>query len=330
MLNRAVMFAPLICILIILPTATPVFGWTHFSTSGDWVECERYHFIRNGTGIAGTAEWNNTVANFSGYWFMLHNVTWENYREWWQFDTAHEFYIRVKIETCCGTVFVVTRLGGRTDIFGLMNTFHVSVGASSNVSTWDQVPLTIPSFSTYGWDVAGWNPEEFQLFIIPEGGQTRIVWLWTVGEKNIAYTTVLLFEIDPSAAVTLTYEHSGDGYAEGWVSDSFTLPSLPSYEDIKSGWIAWLSNALGIDLGAAIATLLAMVKLFFEVVKITLPLLGAIVFFWIMDTIFTAVTTGQVRLIGDMFLKIYDIIISIWRTLVNIIDTIWDLITFWS
>jgi hypothetical protein len=37
-----------------------------------------------------------------------------------------------------------------------------------------------------------------------------------------------------------------------------------------------------------------------------------------------------VRLIGDMFLRIYEMLMAIWRTLVGIIETIWDLITFWS
>lgn len=331
-LERKAALPALLCALVILPALiAPVSGWTNLYTSGDWVECQRHHFIKDGDNT-GEAAWNETVAGFNGYWLMLHNVTWENYREWWWFDSMNAFYIRLQITTGDGTAYVITRLGGRTDIFGLMNTFHVSVGASSNATSWDMVPLTIPSFSTYGFDVAGWNPEEFQLFVIPESGQTKIVWIWAVGDKNIAYTTVLDFAIGGccNASITLTYAHEGYGHVEGYVSDSFTLPTLPPYEDIKSGWLAWLSNALGIDLGSAIATLLMMVRLFFEVVKLTLPILGAIVFLWMMDTIFTSVITGEVRLIGDMFLKIYDVIIAIWRTLVTIIQTIKDLITFWS
>ncbi len=322
--------AALLCVLVCLPAmAAPVSGWTPVITTGDWVLAERDHFIKEGDN-SGYAEWNEAVADFDGYWIMVHNVTWENYREWWQFWTTNDFYVRLKIETSGGTLLAVTRMGGLTDFFGALNTFHVSVGASTEATSWDQVPLIVPSFSSYGLDVTGWNPEEFQLFVKPEANQTKLVWIWTVGDKNLAHTVVCPLVLDGPATVTLIYEHSGYGHIEGYVSDSFSLPLMPPYEDFKSGWLSWLSNALGIDFGAAIATLLIIVRLFFEAVRLTVPLLGAIVFLWMIDTVFTAITTGEVRLIGDMFLRIYDVVMSIWRTLVGIIEAIWDVITFWS
>jgi len=52
-----------------------------------------------------------------------------------------------------------------------------------------------------------------------------------------------------TAAVTLIYEHKGDGYAEGYVADSFTVPSLPPHENFKTGVTGWISEVLGIDNG---------------------------------------------------------------------------------
>lgn len=316
-------------ILLLALVAAPVCCWTPVTTSGDWALIERDHFIKEGDN-SGYAEWTENVADFGGYWLMLHNVTWENYREWWYFWTYNDVYIKLEFETSGGTVMAVTKLHGATDFFGGLNTFHVSVGASTEATSWDQVPLIVPSFAYYGLDVTGWNPEEFQLFVKPEANQTKLVWMWTVGDRNVAHTVVCPVVLDGPATVTLIYEHSGYGYAEGYVGDSFTVPAMPPYEDFRSGWMEWLSHAIGIDLGAAISTLLIIVRLFFEAVRLTVPLLGAIVFLWMIDTIFTAITTGEVRLIGDMFLRIYEVVMSIWRTLVNIIEAIWDVITFWS
>jgi hypothetical protein len=317
--------------LLLALLATPVSAWTSGSTTGEWVLADRDHFIRNGTGVSGHAEWNAPVDAFNGYWFMLNNVTWKNYREWHQFSTINDFDIKINITSSTGSMLVITHLHGATDIFGLLNTFHVSVGASCNATSWDQVSLTTPTFAAYGWDLTGWNPEEFQLFIIPQSDKTQLTWVWNVNGKNVAYTMYCNSVLSgATAAVTLIYEHKGDGYAEGYVADSFTLPSLPPYEDFKTGVAGWISEVLGIDLSQAAAILTSIVVLFFAVVRMTIPLLGAIVFLWIMDTIFTAVTTGEVRLIGDMFLRIYEMLMAIWRTLVGIIETIWDLITFWS
>jgi hypothetical protein len=291
---------------------------------------DRTHILVNSTGGTTSTQFRTNVSDFNGYWFMLNNVTVINYRDWWDFETSNTLWIRLNISTAAGRALVVTKLQGGTSLFGLLNTFHVSVGASSNATSWEQVPITTPTFVAYGIEVTGWNPEEFQLFVIPESGQTRLVWIWNVNGKNVAYAVYCPVVLDGASEITLEYVHEGKGYFEGYVSDSFTLPSLPPYEDFRTGMAGWMSEVLGIDLSQAAAILTSIVVLFFAVVRMTIPLLGAIVFLWIMDTIFTAVTTGEVRLIGDMFLRIYEMLMAIWRTLVGIIETIWDLITFWS
>jgi len=86
---------------------------------------------------------------------MLNNVTWKNYREWHQFSTINDFDIKINITSSTGSMLVITYLYGATDIFGLLNTFHVSVGASCNATSWDQVSLTTPTFAAYGWDLTG-------------------------------------------------------------------------------------------------------------------------------------------------------------------------------
>ncbi|MEM3389408.1 MAG: hypothetical protein QXQ64_02375 [Candidatus Bathyarchaeia archaeon] len=326
-MKRAHVSALLVLLLALL--VTPVSAWTQITASGEWVLIERTRFVRNGTGISGYAEWGEAVADFNGYWLILNNVTWENYREWWQFETVNDFYIKLNITAGSNTALILTKLHGCNSFFGALNTFHASVGASANGS-WEQIPLVVPSFYSYGWNYYGWHPEEFQLYVIPEANRTKVMWVWNVGGKNVAHTVILPIVVDGPATVTLIYEHSGDGYAEGYVSDSFSLPSLPPYEDFKSGFAGWLSELIGIDLSFAVQILLTIVVLFVSIVRMTLPLLGLIVFLWIMDTIFTAITTGEVRLIGDMFLRIYDFVRAIWQTVVTIVQLIWDLITFWS
>lgn len=312
--------------LLLAFIVAPVHAWTQIEVSGNWTLCTPEHFIRNGTGISGYASWNENVTEFSGFWLMLHNVSWTNFREWWQPYTAQTFYIIVNITDASGTVTAVTRLKGETNLFGALNTFHVLVGAF-NTSTWDDTQLRPPGFSNF--DTILWNPAEFQLFIIPESNQTKIIWIWNVGEQNIGYTAIVDYVISNPVTVTLTYRHEGDGYAEGYVTSSFTLPTVPTYQETESNWLSAIQQSLGFMV-PAVMILLAMVRIFFEMVRLSLPLLGAIVFLWIMDTIFTAITTGEFRLIGEMFLKIYDFVRAIWQTIAAIIQAIWDLITFWS
>lgn len=301
-------------------------------SGGFYSSLEKEHFVVNGSGSC-SAQFVFNVPNFEGYFFRLDNLTWQNYHEWWEFETYNSFYIRLNITTDSGKALIVTKLTGGF-IFWLTDTFHESVGASSEADSFNQVTLTVPSFYCYGWEYYGWNPEEFQLFVVPEGSQTKVIWIWHINGKSVAYTQVLNVALDGDAVVTLEYEYSGNGYAEGYVQDSTALPIIPYYEDFKSGVAGWLSEiisgTLGIDLGYAVQILLTIVVLFIGMVRMSMPLLGAIVFLWIMDTIYTAVTTGEVRLIGDMFLRIYEVLMAIWRTLVGIIQAIWDLITFWS
>lgn len=322
MKDKAPLILPLLLLSVIVGSVN---AWTQVESSGSWTLCSPEHFIRNGTGITGYVAWNNSVSEFDGFWLMLHNVSWTNYREGWQFYTSQTFYIIVNITDASGTVTAVTRLKGETNFFGVLNTFHVLVGAFN--STWDDSKLRPPAFSNF--DTLLWNPAEFQLFVIPESNQTKIVWIWNTGDQNVGYEATVDHVISGSATVTLTYRHEGDGYAEGYVATGFSLPALPSYQLSESNWYTAIQQSLGF-LAPAVMILLAMIRIFFEMVKLSLPLLGAIVFLWIMDTIFTAITTGEVRLIGEMFLKIYDFVRAIWQTIAAIIEAIWDLITFWS
>ncbi len=321
-------FVPaLLCLLLALSMQPgAVLGWTPASTSGDWILADQGHFIRNGTGISGSASWDYS-ANFTGYWFMLHNVTWQNYRQWWQPYTAQTFYIVVNITDSSGSVLAVTRLKGETNFFGALNTFHVLVGAF-NTTSWDDINLRPPAFP-FNFGTILWNPSDFQLFVIPEGNQTKLVWIWNSDGQNIGYTAIIDRAVSGPVNATLTYRHDGDGYAEGYVADSFALPAVPSYQEGTANLLTTIQQSLGV-LAPAVMVLLALIQLFFEAVRLTLPLLGAIVFLWMMDTIFTAVSTGEVRLIGDMFLRIYDFVRAVWQTIAALIQTIWDLITFWS
>lgn len=192
------------------------------------------HIFVNGTGVSCQSNFTYTTSDFNGFWLKLYNVSWTNYREWWQFETFNRLYIKLNITTASGSALVVTKLHGGTSFFGLLNTFHVSVGASDEAQAWDQVPLTVPSFYAYGFDYYGWHPEEFELFVKPEANQTKIVWIWDVGGKKVAHTVMLPEVLDGSSTVRVTYEHEGDGLVEGYVTRSFTLPAMPYYEDFKS------------------------------------------------------------------------------------------------
>lgn len=61
-----------------------------------------------------------------------------------------------------------------------------------------------------------------------------------------------------------------------------------------------------------------------------LPILPFIFLFYVLDVVVSSVMHGNVKLIGDFALKIWDFLRELWDTLVNFGRLIWDTITFWT
>lgn len=332
-------FAVIFLMLFMFSMLTPVYAWSPVNRSGDWVICERTHWKKEGWN-EGYAEWNEVVSNFNGYWIRVDTATWENWREWWQFgilsigETTNEFYIKIKIETEKATLWVVTNFHGYTAWFGLVNGLQVLIGASISASKWDDVKVEQPSFDGYDWSIKNWNPTDLEIFIRNEGDKLKVYWFFYIPNQDRRYAVIKEFNqtLGTNANVTLIYEHRGQGKIEGYAYDSFTLPNFPPYELKGRGRgfldiFTWLSS---LDYYGIVSTLMVCVTIFFEFVKVSLPLLWFFALFWVLDCIVSAVVHGEPRIIGDMMMKIYDFLRGVWQTLVNIAQAIWDFITFWS
>lgn len=338
-MKRNIGFALLFIFSICLSVGS-AFAWTLVDQSGSWVLCTREHWIKQGWND-GYVEWNHTQADFNGYWFKVNITTWENWREWWQIgvfsigSTWNDFTIKIKIHTAETTLWVITYWNGYTSWFGLCQGRIVKIGASVNASTWDDVKVKTVSFEGYDyWTVRLWNPTDLQIFIKNEDGKLKVYWLFTIPNQSPKYAQIIEFNqtLGTSADLTLIYQHDGYGKIEGYASDSFTLPYLPGYElkGKTNGFLDWFSFLSNLDYGGIISTLMVCVTIFFSFVHASIPILGFLVLFWILDCIISGIVHGEPRIIGDMVMTIYDFIRGVWQTLVNIAHALWDLITFWS
>jgi len=328
-----------ILFLFFIQFANCAYAWTLVDIRGDWVYIDKGHWQKDGWN-EGYAEWNHSLTGFNGYYIKINTTTWENYREWWQFgvlsigETWCDFWIKIKIETDQDDVWVITQMHGWTGWFGLVNQFNLKIGASTNADDWNDIEVRNPDFSSYGWSLSYWNPDDFEIFIFNEGGKIKVNWFIHVPDQTKRYLASKEFDgtLGSNATVTLIYQHAGQGKVEGYAYDSFTLPNFPPYETKGKGggWWNWIGVLSTLDWGAMISTLFACVTIFFSFVKLSLPLLGVFAFLWIIDCIASAVVYGEPRIVGDMMMKIYDFLRGVWQTLVNIANAIWDFITFWS
>jgi hypothetical protein len=319
-------------------------AWTLVNQSGSWVAVDRSHWLKVGWN-EGYAEWNHSLTSFQGYYLNVTTTTWENYREWWQIGflgigrTINDFWIKIKIDTNESDIWVVTQMHGHTAWFGVDNSFSLCIGASTNAQDWKDVKVRgigfESGFDSYDWSIKYWNPDDFEIFILNENGKIKVKWFIAIPNQLSKFLASREFDgtLGSNAVVTLIYEHAGQGKVEGFAQDSFTLPPYPLYETKGpgSGWWDWFNQITwGLDWGTIISTLFVCVTLFFGFVRASLPILGAIVVFWIVDCISTAVIEGEPRVIGEMAMKIYDFLRGVWQILVNIFNAIMEIIKFWG
>lgn len=335
--NKSIIIIP----LIVLFLANSVYAWNLVNQSGYWKILTKEHFIKEGWND-GYAEWNHIQTGFNGYWLKIDFTTWENWREWYQIgilsigETSNDFWIKLKIQTSTATLWLVTKAHGYTSYVGALQGRYYSLGVSLNASKWEDVKLENPLFEGYDyWSVRQWQPSTFQIFIRNEGSKIKVYWLFDIPNQNNKYAFIkeLNGTLGSSAVLTLIYQHGGQGKIEGYAVDSFILPSLPPYEtkgQSTGGFLDVFNWLASLDYYGIVSTLMVCITIFFSFVKFSIPLLGIFALFWILDTVITSIRTGNLHLIGDMMMQIYDFVRGVWQTLVNIAQAIWDFITFWT
>jgi hypothetical protein len=336
-LKRKFAFAFLTIALTLL-FFSPVFAWTLTNQSGYWKLLTREHFIKEGWND-GYAEWQHTLTDFNGYWFKVDVTTWENWREWYQIgvlgigETSNDLWYKIKIQTTTKTLWIITYYHGYT-YWVLGNQVLVKIGVSDNATDWESVLTSYVVFDGYEQSVKWWNPTSFELFVLNEDGKAKVYWFFDIPNQDRKMAVIKEFDgtLGTSATVTLIYQHGGQGKIEAYVTDSFSLPSFPPYEFKGSGkgWLDWFFELMSLDYATVINTLISCIVIFVSFVRLSLPILGFLALFWILDCIISGVVHGEPRIIGDMVMKIYDFLRGVWQTLVNIAQAIWDFITFWG
>lgn len=283
----------------------------------------------------GSAEYQNWNYPQVKDWLMdVHTAEIEVYRDWWMFSSAKSFYYVIKMDSADGSsLTVVVKYVNSTTLWGALSRSDVYVGAKVNATNWRDIPL-------YGiYDPSDWlegavpihSPSTFQLYIQPNrDGKAVITYATSVSERTVGVKLSEVFNLTAPYNMTWVYYH--EGYGRVYVDlnnymGSYSPPELQEPYNALREIFNWFRV---IDWGGILSILAFLITFFVGIVQMTFPLLGVIVLFWFLDVIYTSITTGNIRLIGDAFLTIWGFILAIYRTVVGILELIWDLITFWS
>lgn len=318
--------------------------WQNIFTSGTWKDISPYHYCKEGENN-GFAEWRTNVTGFNGYWFKHESRQWDTWGDWttwfgWvpfiglltkRCYTLITFYF--VFDDGANKLFIKVQISGKNELGGLVNTKTVEVcDAAFNINSWDDLKKGLTSeFQSYGFfsDVYWSHPTYFQLWVKRESNGTSVTFVFDVyNDEDTGRKRTFNQTLSSNVTITFAIAQEGMGLVEGVMQHSVDMiPPIPPFIVQKRNW--W-NEIWSIDWGAIFSTLFLVVNFFLCFVKIMVPVAGVLVLIYVLDVIFTAVLTGEPRLVGELFTRLFEVVRGIWQTLVNTAHALYDLITFWS
>lgn len=318
---------------------------------GSWQVCERTVWKTVSGDNSGNMSWQITVENFTGYHAEYQAYEMSNFRTVWWYEAGGktlEYNLHFQVESTVIDVWV--NFVSYQYLWGLIYKNVYRVGMSANGS------LVSGGTKEY---VIGSQPEWVELEIYFNNSRFYVQLNHVVGSYR-HWTHFLADEhgvrgIPVSASMvnitlTQTVRHYGSGYIYVGMTDQFHqntpyTPTLPSTgESLQHdiwGFLSDLQNALGKILpqwlkdwlnnfASWFSWLTGILAIAWNAVVMSFKFIPAIILFWLVDAIGTSVYNGDLHPIGACFMAIYDFIRGVIQTLVNIANTIYDIITFWS
>jgi len=330
--------------LMLFIFATPLtYAWTQESQTGDWDICERTHF-KAGSGD-GSAQWNTTVSNFTGYYAKINFSDLYVIRDWWDESEYKIIDIKLKFEGNGSSFWIWFMFYDYQGLWGAYYGRKVSFDAQVNLTDWDSGDWTMllhdyslnhnvefyfvlnnSHVSLYAFDyIEGYTkPKKIEPY--PNGFNVSDSWGTNVN-------------------ITMIIDHSGYGHFEGFYSDEIKaisyLPESATFAErtiwdfinfITDTWNKIIPKAFRdwIDsLGSYFSFFINMLAIVWNGIVLSVHFFPFIILFWFIDAIMTSVYDGNLQPIGKAFMTIYDFGRGLISTIVNIIHTIYDFIHFW-
>lgn len=327
------MIIPIIFLIALSLSISSVKSWATLNEGGDWDTIGIGGFSWDGID-PGNATYSDNM-NFSGLYVNITNTVPNVYSGIYGVYSYAETTATIRIIPNNSSFSpVIAKIVWRGDLylFGVVKTYKTFVGIDN------QDPAVIePPFSTYLPVPGMWDISDCQIWILPYADVVKAYFLFYIPGQPTPLAVV--FDVNSTlnlqdCQVIVEYDHTGSGHFEAdldWITDSGSIPSIPGY-DVRGhafDWLDTLNGFLGLDFGTLAIYLLTFLSLIALVVQIAIPLLGIIFVFWILDIIYTGIITGNVNLIGNMFITIYNFFVALVSAIMGFIGVIWDFITFW-
>lgn len=180
-----------------------------------------------------------------------------------------------------------------------------------------------------------WDISDSGIWIIPGSDLVRVYFMFQVPDQPLPLAVI--FDVptqiyEQEVNIKVEYGHQGSGHFEASIDVTDEVPEVPGYETSGHAfdWWNYLNQFLSLDFGTLASWLLTFFAVIGSIVRFALPYLGLVMVIWVIDTIVTSVMSGEIHLIGTMFLTIYNFFMAIVSAVEGFISMIWDFITFWS
>lgn len=311
-------------------------NWTKIEQTGWWAQCDLAHWEVWGWN-EGNVTWQITVNNFTGYSLRWNFSEFEIWREWWQYYTNKDVYVRLKISDGENSTLFLYLFNGWTNVFGAIRGVNIYYGVNETVTSWkDLTPRML-----LDTDIESVKTD-CRISIDAQNKQVQFVLYWrklyNATGPDYAGTTVPFLNnfYGKTVTIQLNFYHGGQGKViYNLENEAFGYAVPPPFEDVvlsREEVYAWWDSILytiGQLFGSWWAYLVFAGQFVFSIVSHTLPYFPLILLFWFLDAVLTSITTGNLQPIGTCIMTIYDFLRGVIQTIVNIASFVRDLIEFW-
>lgn len=352
--------------MVILLSPSVFADWNSFVEKG-YYEGSRTFIYKMKSYSNGIYGWNNTgIVNFTGYHAVFNFSKLEIYKDsWWSSWASQNVYFLWEFKSGSETLGFEIPLRRHLEWWGLQDKLCTGL-----VNFWynpDGVCLDCNSWDCFvgGSLVAGDLGEYFSfgenfLFDVIKVNDTCIRAVLQIEKAGtnlglVDYNFTVASGFCDSVTIRFYIKHivgCGSGEFSGWFDDviytndaynpniNYETNEAETFAELIAKYIKGIGNSLAV-LPESIKALFSNADVWFswlfvvlDVVWVgvssALPFLPFILVFWLLDAIGTSLYYGDLHPIGNCIMVMYEFARGVIQTIVNVAETVWDAITFWS
>jgi hypothetical protein len=354
------MFIGLLC-LVLMSCFIPFVkadDWVLVEKTGDWAICETNHWKAVSGQYQGEVLFSyGQLSNFTGYYGRIYLISidaWTTSIWLWDSSCLKEAFVWLDFDGANTNVKVGIRFHKKVDLYGLLG--------GSGIMACILINSTEYNFDYAVYMSALGSQNYVDVYVSREGDVLKIkVYHYAslfekptlLNEKDIQvgaswFSNVSVkMKVSHETIASYGWTSRNDGSFEAGIIDE-NFEFIPSqYPETKSpaesiwdsfirGLIGiinvipqWVRNALNY-LYDGLKWIGGLFVTFFGIVLQMFPLFLPIILFWFIDAVITSIEEGSFQPIGNVVYSIYEFVRGIIQTLANILQTIWDILTFWS